>query len=666
VSSRRPTFIVRNNNHSAYFFRSIIPKDLRKQFNGTREIRISLKTGIRSEARKLSLILKFQLDIFFDEVRCGNNSATCVSSLKRHLKNYFHQQILTENRGSTGLLGIHSGIDPYGRHLSPPPSPKNMKLSPQRKIVRDYTAKLTYAEIIKVCLSENLEFGQDEFPRRYISKSRKNFIKLLELNDQLDDFAEEIAKKVVLNHLLVLNKDGVDDFLSDYPEAYREVLIQKKDGQNPTLDCIIEYLSLETDLSQIAIDLGIGSLFDKSDDKPSEGFEGDNELDEVDSDSSLNTSVPNKTLTSEKLISESGKKKKTGPSISSVLDEYLEEMSAAKAWADKTKLEIKTAVEKLIEIIGDSQMESLSFELARKYKKSLVKLPANMKKDKRYRDKSIEEILLEDKKKPDDLKLKPISINTANNSIAKVIAFMNWARQNGYVVENYFSGMKLKNKKQARDERKPFSEADIKKVFNPKTYLIETSLGPARYWVPLLGLFSGARLNELCQIHVKDVINSDGISCLDINANKDDPKNPKKIKNKASQRVIPIHPQLIELGFLDYVEQQRKKKSVRLFPELSLSIDGYSRKVGRWFNEQFLRKKLGIKEKTFHSFRHSLTDSLKQKGVGESYLSEYLGHTTGESITYGRYAKQYQPKVLMDEVVKRIEYNLNHQRLMKN
>lgn len=46
MTVKHPTFIVRNNSYSAYFFRTVIPKNLRSRFNGIREVRISLKTGI--------------------------------------------------------------------------------------------------------------------------------------------------------------------------------------------------------------------------------------------------------------------------------------------------------------------------------------------------------------------------------------------------------------------------------------------------------------------------------------------------------------------------------------------------------------------------------------------------------------------------------------------
>ena len=129
-----------------------------------------------------------------------------------------------------------------------------------------------------------------------------------------------------------------------------------------------------------------------------------------------------------------------------------------------------------------------------------------------------------------------------------------------------------------------------------------------------------------------------------------------------------MHEKLIELGFIDFVKKQRKSKVVRLFPDLYYNINvGYARKAGRWFNEQYLRKKLEITDpaKTFHSFRHTVADGLKQLGVAESFISELLGHSSGDTMSFGRYGKRYQPKVLMEEVVKRIKFELDCNHLKK-
>lgn len=211
------------------------------------------------------------------------------------------------------------------------------------------------------------------------------------------------------------------------------------------MDDILELIDDPSDITKIGLKLGVDGLFMYENEDKEEDEDNDTEPKEK---TDRSNSQPSETIPNQEKESQ----QKKGSNISKVSKEYLDEMISAKAWNEKSKLEVKSTIEKLIEIIGDIDIGNLSFELARKYKKTLVKLPTNMKKV----------------------------------------------------------------PKKAHEERKPFSEADIKKIFKGKIYLPEATPGPARYWIPLLGLFTGARLNELCQLHVGDVIKEDGIWCLDI------------------------------------------------------------------------------------------------------------------------------------------------------
>ena len=325
-------------------------------------------------------------------------------------------------------------------------------------------------------------------------------------------------------------------------------------------------------------------------------------------------------------------------------------MVTANAWNPKSELEKRSTLKGLIEIIGDLPIDGLSYEIGREYKTKLMKLPANRNKVSRYRKLTVDEIL-----KLSDVK--PMSVRTVNNNLTTVIGFMNWSKKQGYIKENYFEGLKLKSDKQARDERKPFSDDDLKKIFDPDVYKQATDGIDYRWWIPLLGLYTGARLNEICQLHVKDIKKEDGLWCMHITAKGGTDEDFKRLKNMSSERLVPLHEKLIELGFIDYVKSQKKAKEVRLFPDLTYSTsEGYSRKIGRWFNDSYLRKKLKIFEKSFHSFRHTVADHLKQKGVEESYIAELLGHASGTTMAFGRYGKRYEPKALTKEAVSKMTF----------
>ncbi len=131
-----------------------------------------------------------------------------------------------------------------------------------------------------------------------------------------------------------------------------------------------------------------------------------------------------------------------------------------------------------------------------------------------------------------------------------------------------------------------FSIKDLQKIFEPKEYIEQTSKAKenARYWIPLIGLFTGVRLGEICQLHISDIKKSSGVWFFDINSDSED----KKLKNLSSKRQIPIHPVLIDLGFLDLIKSLEEKKQIRVFSELVGGRDGYTKYISRWLNQDYL------------------------------------------------------------------------------
>ena len=128
--------------------------------------------------------------------------------------------------------------------------------------------------------------------------------------------------------------------------------------------------------------------------------------------------------------------------------------------------------------------------------------------------------------------------------------------------------------------------------------------------------------------------------------------NDKKLKNASSERVIPIHPKLIDLGVLNFVKEQNNNNSQRLFTHLKLGSEGYIKNENRFSNVKWLHA-IGVKtsKKSFHSLRHTFANELKQVGVNEQVASELLGHAS-QSITYGRYGKESRIEVLLEQISK--------------
>lgn len=170
--------------------------------------------------------------------------------------------------------------------------------------------------------------------------------------------------------------------------------------------------------------------------------------------------------------------------------------------------------------------------------------------------------------------------------------------------------------------------------------------GTARYWLPILGLYTGARLNELCQLTVKDVRDEDGIAFLDITDDAED----QKVKSASGRRRIPVHRRLVEFGFLEFVSKQREAGENQLFLELKVDASGYRSGEFSKFFSRYL-KRIGVKtEKTsFHSFRHNFEDACRNGGVLPHIMNAIQGHA--EQGMAGRYGDGvYRLDVLLQSI----------------
>jgi len=230
------------------------------------------------------------------------------------------------------------------------------------------------------------------------------------------------------------------------------------------------------------------------------------------------------------------------------------------------------------------------------------------------------------------------------------------------VGENPAHDFEFPEKGRARNKRKMWEGEKLRKLFSspvwtgcksesrraePGTLIIEDE----KYWLPILGLFHGNRLEEFAQLLRSDVRCEEGIWFLDIND-----ELTKQLKNEQSKRRVPIHPRVQELGFLEYVRNTAPNLEDCLFP--NLRPGGADNKLGFTFTKWWTRyrKKIGVYEKglDYHSFRGGVTTKLTAAHVPLEIRNELLGHE-GTSVDEIHYQKGLPLKTLA-EAIARIEW----------
>lgn len=350
------------------------------------------------------------------------------------------------------------------------------------------------------------------------------------------------------------------------------------------------------------------------------------------------------------------------PSISlqGLIDEYQDERVKAGRWKEGTIRNYRPLFVTMTQYLGaDTQVNTITRQQMLDYKKLLGSLPPGFARLKEYKDISgLTPAALKGKHD------KQMDITTLRTYIQMAESVFRFGVRNGYMEKNPAEGIKPPKKKHAREQRQAFDKDDLQKLFYSDQYLNDKHDKPYKFWLPVLDLYTGCRIEELCQLYVEDVKQKDGVWCLDINTEKD-----KSIKKEASERLVPLHPFLVDdLNFPGFVEKVKAKGQERVFQELKKQSGDYGHYASRWFSQ--FKKKAGIdmtpNKKVFHSFRHNFTDTLYKNMVMETVIEELTGRA-GKTETSKRYAKGYNIKDLYQVIVAKLDFpvDLSHLKASK-
>lgn len=326
---------------------------------------------------------------------------------------------------------------------------------------------------------------------------------------------------------------------------------------------------------------------------------------------------------------------KEGRSLGAVANRYCA-MKKDKEWVGKTYLDHRRVLNLVIELVGEKRpVATLALDDVRLVRDSLMELPSNYMKSKAMQGVPLKEVLAS------KAKGEPISLKTQGKYFSMFRTFLKWGVAEGYLAAMPGSGLKISgvSKLDAKDARYPFSGEQLQKLFTSPLFTGCKSAGrrsepgdqvirDGRFWIPIIGLYSGMRLGEIVQLLASDIKEKGGIPYFDVCRGEDEEKT---IKTASSVREVPIHPVLIELGFLAHVDQQRKEGSkARVFPDINPGKDGYfSAAFSKWFSRYATQVGVKTAKTSFHSFRHNFKDALVCAGVGEELSKALMGHADG-------------------------------------
>ncbi len=298
-----------------------------------------------------------------------------------------------------------------------------------------------------------------------------------------------------------------------------------------------------------------------------------------------------------------------------------------------------------LDITGDIQTTELKREHVNQYKMLVLNYPANKNKNRKYKHLSTKEIIHANVDDADKLKLRSKAVYFGHvSSFLEFASKSEWALPD---INNTLVGIVSKKAQQAIEDRNPYTNNDLNSLFNSKAYLECKHKEPFMYWAPLIGLLSGARQNEICQLFLEDIFFHEEAKIWLFNINKNNSAvTLKSLKKHHHKRLVPIHKTLIKLGLLDYVEHLKKRGEIRLFPELPYqgNRNKYATRMTKWFNNTYTNKancNIKTPKTCFHSLRHNVINYFAHKlNLNSSRFAYVIGQSASGNVSDTTYIKR--------------------------
>jgi integrase len=318
----------------------------------------------------------------------------------------------------------------------------------------------------------------------------------------------------------------------------------------------------------------------------------------------------------------------------------------------------------LIAICGDILCSKLTHTHIRDFIATQRKLPPNYSKN--FPKQSPLDVAQKQHKKL----MQPRSIN---DKIGYISVFFQWCIAQGFMDQDYAKGKKLPGAKPGKTTHEIYTPDLIVKAFAHPGFTNDPFPHdrPERFWLPILAMHTGARLAELIQLRCDNIKQLDSVWCMEIMPDEEDAAS--RLKTDNAQRVVPLHPFLLELKFPEYVEQCRKMKQHRIFENCVARNGKYGKDFSQYFNK-FFRPQAGLAAKRqgmkldFHSWRNTFINAAKQCGAETRMIEETVGHfdSTGakQSMSMDYYAQAYSPKKRYEDMMIKVSFDVDLSHLL--
>ena len=326
------------------------------------------------------------------------------------------------------------------------------------------------------------------------------------------------------------------------------------------------------------------------------------------------------------------------------LDGLFERWQRERKPAPRSVTECEFTVRRFRELHGRLSITDISRQHVREFREAMLQFPASLSNQEARLP--LPEILRRYEGKTGVRRSAAVS---ARKRLGFLKTLLRLAVDAGDLQENPADGIRITEVE--RQQRLPFSADDLKAIFRRAPFVAGGDRG-ATYWLMILGLHTGARLGELLQLVPADIQVSESIEFINITN-----EGGRRLKTDSSRRRVPIHPQLKELGFIEWA----RKKNGGLFAELLPAESGVQLSKESSRDLMRLIRAAGVKDelKAFHSFRHSFKDACREAGVEEAIGDALTGHAGGGIGR--RYGAGFSLAVLADAVAKlRWPVDLSH------